>query len=67
MTANDWFDQGNALALQSNSFGAIGAYDEAIRLNPRREESVQFFAGFEEMGPGGSRAQAERRGPAILV
>jgi tetratricopeptide (TPR) repeat protein len=35
MTANDWFDQGNALALQGNSSSAIGAFEEAIRLDPQ--------------------------------
>ena len=44
MTANDWFDQGNALALQGNSSGAISAYEEAIRLDP------QHFRAWNNMG-----------------
>jgi len=44
MTANDWFDQGNALALQGNFSGAINAYEEAIRLDP------QYFRAWNNMG-----------------
>ncbi|HPM27217.1 MAG TPA: tetratricopeptide repeat protein, partial [Methanothrix sp.] len=39
MTASDWFDQGNALALQGNSSGAISAYEEAIRLDPNHQRA----------------------------
>jgi tetratricopeptide (TPR) repeat protein len=34
-TAKDWFDKGNALFNESKYNESIGAFDEAIELNPQ--------------------------------